>query len=65
MRRKFIIEYDNDEPLLPNEHLYFRTYPQHHATNIKTLKGLLKIVTADLVFEPIINQQKDKSNLNA
>jgi len=54
--RKFIIEYSNDKPLLPNEHLRFVIHPQHHKENIETLRGVLKIITDTLQFTPV----KDK-----
>jgi len=33
MRRNIIIEYDNDNPILPNEHLYYKTNPEYHEEN--------------------------------
>lgn len=61
MRRKIIIEYDNDKPLLPNEHLYYRTHPEYHAENIKSLQVVLRYITNTLIFEPIISQRRNRS----
>jgi hypothetical protein len=51
--RKIVIEYDNDVPILPCDHWRFNTNPKYHEQNIDTLKGVMELVTKQLTFKPI------------
>lgn len=53
MRRKFIIEYESDKPLLPNEHLFYTTHPDCHEQNIEVLKMALNSILEHLPCVPI------------
>jgi hypothetical protein len=53
MRRKFIIEYDSDKPLLKHEHFLFEVNPKYIKTNLEMLKGLLQVITDTIELTPI------------
>jgi len=51
--QKFIIEYDNDKPLLPVNHFRFKIHSRHKKTNLETLKGVLTLITKSYEFIPL------------